>query len=135
MVDIRSFGLGTALLLINSWVNGLPSPILDTKHSELLGLRGPAGAAVDDYHWVASWTSMPQLVESNNMPPSPFVRRPMLFKALSIRYEFMLTINELASPVAEYSKTRLSARPSTFPSPPTASVSKSATPSGALTYP
>lgn len=28
----------------------------------------------DGYHWVNTWTSMPQLVESGNMPPSPFVR-------------------------------------------------------------
>ena len=27
----------------------------------------------EDFHWVNTWTSMPQLVESNNMPPSPFV--------------------------------------------------------------
>ncbi|KAL6712561.1 hypothetical protein ACN47E_000438 [Coniothyrium glycines] len=26
----------------------------------------------DGYHWVNTWTSMPQLVESSNMPPSPF---------------------------------------------------------------
>jgi hypothetical protein len=28
-----------------------------------------------DYHWVPTWTSMPQQVESNNLPPSPFVSR------------------------------------------------------------
>jgi hypothetical protein len=27
----------------------------------------------DGFHWVNTWTSMPQLVESSNMPPSPFV--------------------------------------------------------------
>lgn len=27
----------------------------------------------DENHWVTTWTSMPQLVESNNMPPSQFV--------------------------------------------------------------
>ncbi|KAF1937327.1 SGNH hydrolase, partial [Clathrospora elynae] len=26
----------------------------------------------DGYHWINTWTSMPQLVESSNMPPSPF---------------------------------------------------------------
>ncbi|KAH7402781.1 lipolytic protein-like protein G-D-S-L family [Pyrenochaeta sp. MPI-SDFR-AT-0127] len=26
----------------------------------------------DGFHWINTWTSMPQLVESNNMPPSPF---------------------------------------------------------------
>jgi hypothetical protein len=24
-------------------------------------------------HWVATWTSMPQIVEPNNLPPTPFV--------------------------------------------------------------
>jgi hypothetical protein len=28
----------------------------------------------DGSHWINTWTSMPQLVESGNMPPSPFVR-------------------------------------------------------------
>ena len=27
-----------------------------------------------DYHWVDTWTSMPQLVEPDNLPPSPFVK-------------------------------------------------------------
>ena len=26
-----------------------------------------------DYHWVPTWTSMPQLVEPQNLPPAPFV--------------------------------------------------------------
>jgi hypothetical protein len=34
----------------------------------------PVEKRQDGYHWVNTWTSMPQLVESNNMPPSPFVR-------------------------------------------------------------
>ena len=33
----------------------------------------PLGKRQDGFHWVNTWTSMPQLVESNNMPPSPFV--------------------------------------------------------------
>jgi hypothetical protein len=28
----------------------------------------------DGFHWINTWTSMPQLVESGNMPPSTFVR-------------------------------------------------------------
>jgi hypothetical protein len=39
---------------------------------------GRVAEAIDkrqgDTHWVATWTSMPQLVEPNNMPPSQFVR-------------------------------------------------------------
>ena len=27
----------------------------------------------DDFHWVATWTAMPQLVEPHNLPPEPFV--------------------------------------------------------------
>jgi hypothetical protein len=30
----------------------------------------------DGFHWVNTWTSMPQLVEASNMPPAPFVRFP-----------------------------------------------------------
>jgi hypothetical protein len=33
----------------------------------------PIGKRQDANHWVDTWTSMPQLVESSNMPPSPFV--------------------------------------------------------------
>ena len=31
------------------------------------------GKQHDESHWVSAWTSMPQLVEPNNMPPSQFV--------------------------------------------------------------
>lgn len=31
-----------------------------------------AAGHADDSHWVDTWTSMPQLVESTNMPPAPF---------------------------------------------------------------
>ena len=34
----------------------------------------PFAKRQDGSHWVDTWTSMPQLVESNNMPPSPYVR-------------------------------------------------------------
>jgi hypothetical protein len=39
-----------------------------------------------DYHWVDTWTSMPQLVEQSNLPPSPFV-----FSAFQIYYYGRLT--------------------------------------------
>ncbi|KAF2110171.1 lipolytic protein-like protein G-D-S-L family [Lophiotrema nucula] len=32
----------------------------------------------DGSHWIDTWTSMPQLVESSNMPPSPFGSSPVL---------------------------------------------------------
>jgi hypothetical protein len=30
-------------------------------------------ARQEGFHWVNTWTSMPQLVEPGNMPPAPFV--------------------------------------------------------------
>jgi hypothetical protein len=45
------------------------SPVIQGYAIELLGKRQ------DGFHWINTWTSMPQLVESNNMPPSPFVRQ------------------------------------------------------------
>lgn len=41
---------------------------------QLSGLRTTRAVIVDDNHWVATWASMPQEVESSNLPPSPFVR-------------------------------------------------------------
>ncbi|KAK5633265.1 hypothetical protein RRF57_008979 [Xylaria bambusicola] len=37
-----------------------------------LDVTGLAKRQDADSHWVATWTSMPQLVEQNNLPPSPF---------------------------------------------------------------
>ncbi|KAK3951730.1 SGNH hydrolase-type esterase domain-containing protein [Pseudoneurospora amorphoporcata] len=54
-------------------------------------LRGSVGAAADDYHWVASWTSMPQLVESSNMPPSPFSSGGV-FKDATLRQTLHLSL-------------------------------------------
>jgi hypothetical protein len=43
----------------------------------LLAATASASAIIsarqDDNHWVSTWTSMPQLVEPNNLPPNPFV--------------------------------------------------------------
>jgi hypothetical protein len=44
----------------------------------------------DGSHWVDTWTSMPQLVEQSNMPPSPFVRcqrRYMCITSTNVRIE------------------------------------------------
>lgn len=67
-----STALYSLLLLSQSWAVAIPS--LDQRpdrRGDALGHR--AAAADEDYHWVATWTSMPQLVEQSNMPPSPFV--------------------------------------------------------------
>lgn len=52
------------------------------KGLALLALATPAASVPSfqkrqnesDYHWVPTWTSMPQLVEPDNLPPAPFVR-------------------------------------------------------------
>ncbi|KAH9886605.1 SGNH hydrolase [Xylariomycetidae sp. FL2044] len=45
----------------------------------------------EDSHWVAAWTSMPQLVEPNNMPPSPF-SGSAAFKDATLRQTIFMTI-------------------------------------------
>lgn len=45
----------------------------------------------EESHWVATWTSMPQLVEPNNMPPSPF-SGSAAFKDATLRQTLHLSI-------------------------------------------
>ncbi|KAI1104979.1 SGNH hydrolase [Jackrogersella minutella] len=45
----------------------------------------------EDSHWVATWTSMPQLVEPNNMPPSPF-SGSAAFKDATLRQTLHMSI-------------------------------------------
>jgi lysophospholipase L1-like esterase len=52
----------------------------------------PRGKKLDDNHWVAAWTSMPQLVESNNMPPSQFTNGGV-FKDATLRQTLYMTLN------------------------------------------
>ncbi|KAF2728536.1 lipolytic protein-like protein G-D-S-L family [Polyplosphaeria fusca] len=44
-----------------------------------------------DYHWVNTWTSMPQLVESSNMPPSQY-SSPNVLKNATLRQTFHLSL-------------------------------------------
>ncbi|KAK8084321.1 hypothetical protein PG997_005592 [Apiospora hydei] len=46
----------------------------------------------DDAHWVASWTSMPQLVEQNNLPPASFRGGGAVFKDATLRQTLHLSI-------------------------------------------
>ncbi|AEO56492.1 hypothetical protein MYCTH_2301517 [Thermothelomyces thermophilus ATCC 42464] len=48
--------------------------------------------ADDDWHWVATWTSMPQLVEPNNMPPAPFTGGGAVFRDATLRQTVHLSI-------------------------------------------
>ncbi|KAK4142316.1 SGNH hydrolase-type esterase domain-containing protein [Dichotomopilus funicola] len=45
----------------------------------------------EDWHWVATWTSMPQLVEPNNMPPAPF-SGSATFKDATLRQTLHLSL-------------------------------------------
>ncbi|KAI1089720.1 SGNH hydrolase [Rostrohypoxylon terebratum] len=45
----------------------------------------------EDSHWVATWVSMPQLVEPNNMPPAPF-SGSAAFKDATLRQTLHLSI-------------------------------------------
>ncbi|KAI0425715.1 SGNH hydrolase-type esterase domain-containing protein [Xylaria sp. FL1042] len=44
-----------------------------------------------DSHWVATWTSMPQLVEQSNLPPSPFTGSGV-FKDATLRQTLHMSI-------------------------------------------
>ncbi|KAI3321011.1 SGNH hydrolase [Xylariaceae sp. AK1471] len=67
----------------------------------LLWTRCAVGAPLDlgelesrqdaDSHWVATWTSMPQLVEQSNLPPSPFTGSGV-FKDATLRQTLHLSI-------------------------------------------
>ncbi|KAK8097806.1 uncharacterized protein PG998_013292 [Apiospora kogelbergensis] len=45
-----------------------------------------------DAHWVASWTSMPQLVEQDNLPPASFRSGGAVFKDATLRQTLHLSI-------------------------------------------
>ena len=47
----------------------------------------------DESHWVSAWTSMPQLVESNNMPPSQFTSGGAVFKDATLRQTMYMTLD------------------------------------------
>ncbi|SPO02424.1 related to extracellular GDSL-like lipase/acylhydrolase [Cephalotrichum gorgonifer] len=44
-----------------------------------------------DYHWVPAWTSMPQLVEPNNLPPAPFTGGSQ-FQGATLRQTLRVTV-------------------------------------------
>ncbi|KAI1146515.1 SGNH hydrolase-type esterase domain-containing protein [Nemania diffusa] len=44
-----------------------------------------------DFHWVATWTSMPQLVEQANLPPAPFTGSSV-FKDATLRQTLHMSI-------------------------------------------
>lgn len=73
-----------------------------------------------DSHWVATWTSMPQLVEQNNLPPSPFVSVTISPSHIRILWYLMYP----RRPETAYSEMPRSGRRSTCLSVPRESVSR-----------
>ncbi|KAI1267919.1 SGNH hydrolase-type esterase domain-containing protein [Xylariaceae sp. FL1019] len=69
-----------AYLLWSACVAGHPTGF------EYLGKRQDA-----DNYWVATWTSMPQLVEQSNLPPSPFTGSSV-FKDATLRQTLHMSI-------------------------------------------
>ncbi|KAL2020570.1 hypothetical protein VTK56DRAFT_8158 [Thermocarpiscus australiensis] len=68
-----SAAIATLLLLSSQWAIAIPADSDFIAHEAALRPRTTAHrAAAEDWQWVAAWTSMPQLVEQNNMPHSPF---------------------------------------------------------------
>ncbi|KXX75973.1 hypothetical protein MMYC01_206831 [Madurella mycetomatis] len=84
----RLAGVAASLLLASRWVFAAPAS------GDELGPRmaAEAAAAEDDWHWVATWTSMPQLVEPNNMPPAPFNGGGAVFRDATLRQTLHMSI-------------------------------------------
>lgn len=64
--------------------------------AQALALGKPAifshAVAEDDNHWVSTWTSMPQEVESSNLPPSPFSGGSTMFKDTTLRQTLHMSV-------------------------------------------
>ncbi|KAH8601758.1 SGNH hydrolase-type esterase domain-containing protein [Bisporella sp. PMI_857] len=45
-----------------------------------------------EYHWVDTWTSMPQLVEPDNLPPAPFKTSSAVFNDATVRQTLHMSI-------------------------------------------
>ncbi|KAI1341257.1 SGNH hydrolase-type esterase domain-containing protein [Xylariaceae sp. FL0016] len=82
----RSKGFGLSLSSVAICLLWLSGALAAPTHS------GPLEDRQDgDSHWVATWTSMPQLVEQSNMPPSPF-SGSSTFKDATLRQTLHMSI-------------------------------------------
>lgn len=52
----------------------------------------PAPAAAPSGHWVDTWTAMPQLTESTNLPPPPFNQTGLVFFNSTIRQTLHMSV-------------------------------------------
>ncbi|KAK0629571.1 SGNH hydrolase-type esterase domain-containing protein [Bombardia bombarda] len=85
----KPVGVAAVVLLLSRWATAMPTSLETSSESdEAVAVRA---AAVDTNHWVDTWTSMPQLVESSNMPPSPYSSGGV-FKDATLRQTLHLSI-------------------------------------------
>ncbi|KAK3297435.1 SGNH hydrolase-type esterase domain-containing protein [Chaetomium fimeti] len=83
----RWAAIAASLLLLSPHTSAVPTPEDAGSSRDALAPRQDA-----DWHWVATWTSMPQLVEPNNMPPSPFNGGGGVFRDATLRQTLHLSI-------------------------------------------
>ncbi|RYP13549.1 hypothetical protein DL767_010687 [Monosporascus sp. MG133] len=81
--SLSTFGISALLI----WL--VFSPYTSAVSAASLGRR--AGNETDKFHWVATWTSMPQLVEPHNLPPEPFTSTSV-FQNATLRQTLHMSI-------------------------------------------
>jgi hypothetical protein len=82
----RTFSLGlVAIAALTTIAAGVASPL--ATNPALAAVTPGAGD-----HWVATWTSMPQLTEASNMPPAPFTQGSQVMVDTTLRQTMRVTI-------------------------------------------
>ncbi|RYP43985.1 hypothetical protein DL768_009506 [Monosporascus sp. mg162] len=85
IAKLRSFSFSISALVI--WLALLPY----TSAVSVASLGRWARNETDEFHWVATWTSMPQLVEPHNLPPEPFTSTS-IFQDATLRQTLHMSI-------------------------------------------
>lgn len=64
----QGFNIVTVLLwlVFSTWSDAVSTSVGGRADNQI-------DTQIDEFHWVATWTAMPQLVEPANLPPEPFV--------------------------------------------------------------
>jgi lysophospholipase L1-like esterase len=81
----RKFSLGSAALA------AITTAIVAGSLS-LTVIANPASADPAGEHWVASWTSMPQLTEASNLPPAPFTQGNQVMVDTTLRQTIHISV-------------------------------------------
>ncbi|PVH79267.1 SGNH hydrolase [Cadophora sp. DSE1049] len=73
----------SSLLPVLLWLGSCTAyPHLETRQTNTTG-----------YHWVDTWTSMPQLVEPDNLPPAPFRGGSAILSDATLRQTFHISLS------------------------------------------